>query len=198
MSDYTLKEYLKYDLGISGSTYDADLDRFIRSVTAYINLQIFGKPGETLEASERTEVFDILEVPRKNHIYLAHKPIIEIDSVTLGSDETLTTDDYYSYPDEGKLILRETGVGRQILTVVYTGGYLIDWENVDDPTKHNLPWEIEELARILVIERWNNRSKGENLKSESIGSWSRTWKSVNEQQGGYIDNILIAFRDVAL
>lgn len=201
MADYTIKEYIKYDLGISGTSQDVNIDRFIKSVTAYINLQIFGKPGQTLEATDYTEQFDVLEVPRNNHIFLTNKPVNVAEStpitITLGEDE-LTTDQYYLYRDKGKIILRAFCVGRQIVTVEYNAGYLIDWDNVDDAELHNLPWEIEELARILVIERWNNKSKGENLKSESIGSWSRTFMSVNEKTGGYVDNILAAYKDVAI
>jgi hypothetical protein len=198
---YTIKEFVKYDLGISGTTYDAQLDIFIRSVTAYINLQIFGEPGLTLEATDYEEVHDILEVPRNNHIFLKHKPINIAEEtplvITLGSD-VLSEDEYHLYQREGKIVLQTWVVGRKILTVEYNAGYLIDWDNLDDLDKHNLPWDLEELARILVIERWNSRSRGENIKSESIGSWSRTFKSVSEKTGGYTDNILVAYRDDAI
>lgn len=197
MADYTLKEYVKYDLGISGNTQDANIDRYIKAVTAYINLQIFGKPGKTLEATDYTEKYDVLETPRNNHIYLEQKPVNSISLVKL-REETLDSDQYYSYAEEGKIVLLAYTVGRQVVTVTYNAGYLIDWDNVDDAELHTLPWEIEELARIIVVERWNNKAKGENLKSENIGSWSRTFMSVNEKTGGYVDNILAAYRDVAI
>lgn len=196
-ANYTIKEYVKYDLGISGSQYDVDIDRFIRSATAYINLQIFGKPNETLEAMDRTEVHDILEVPRSNHIFLKHAPVNDIDSVSISTQE-LETDDYYLYSDEAKIVLKYRPIGRQIATIVYNAGYLIDWDNLDDEDLHNLPWDIEELARMLIIQRWNSRAQGGNLKSESIGSWSRTFATVNEQRGGYADNILSVYRDVTI
>jgi hypothetical protein len=196
-ANYTIKEYVKYDLGISGAQNDVDIDRLIRSVTAYINLQIFGKPNETLEAIERTQVFDIFEVPRSQHLFLNHPPIISIDSVSI-ADEELASTDYYLYSDVGKIVLKYKPVSRQIVTVVYTGGFLIDWDNLDDEEQHTLPWDIEELARSLIIQRWNTKAQGGSLKSESIGSWSRTFNTVNEQKGGYLDNILSVYRDVTI
>lgn len=194
MADYTLKDYVKEDLGISGTDKDDQIDRYIRSVTAYLNRLIFGKSGESFEAANYDEYYDILEVPRNNHIFLLHKPVNSITSIIVAG-ETLTTDEYEIYLDEGKIILWAYTTGRKQARVQYNAGYLIDWTDPTNEAVHTLPWEIEEMARMLVVERWNEKAGGGNVKSESIGSWSRTFFSANERMQGYFDDILSSYID---
>lgn len=194
MADYTDKTYIKEDLGITGTTKDDQIDRYIRSVTAYVNRLIFGKSGQTFEANDYDEYYDVLEVPRNNHIILDHKPVNSIASITVAG-QVIDSDEYEIYSDEGKIILWSYTTGRKQVRVQYNAGYLIDWDNTDDIAQHNLPWELEELARMLVIERWNEKSGGGNVKSESIGSWSRTFFSANERMQGYLDDILSSYVD---
>lgn len=194
MADYTLKDYVKEDLGITDTSNDTQIDRYIRSVTAYINRLIFGRSNKTLEATDYDEYYDILEVPRNNHIHLENKPVNSIASVIMAGD-TLGTDDYETYLEEGKIILWSYTTGRKQLRVQYNAGYLIDWDNPDNTVLHTFPWELEELARMLVIERWNEKAGGGNVKSESIGAWSRTFFSANERMEGYLDDILQSYID---
>lgn len=197
MADYTTKEYIKADLGITGTDSDTQIDRYIKAVTAYINKMIFGESNQTLEAADYDEYYDILEVPRNNNIYLKHKPINSISTVTVAG-HVLNSDEYELYEDQGKLILWSYTTGRKQLRVQYNAGYLIDFDNENNTALHTLPRELEELTRMLVVERWNERSGGGNLKSESIGSWTKTFFSANERMNGYLDSLFDSFKEVEL
>ena len=57
----------------------------------------------------------------------------------------------------------------------YAAGYLIDWDNQDDPTKHNLPGDLSYLCENLVVRFFKRRSLGDK-KGESFNGANIQWK----------------------
>ena len=60
--------------------------------------------------------------------------------------------------------------------VTYTAGYLIDWENYQDPDKHTLPSDLSDLAERLVV-RWFKRREAEGKATEGFDSSQVSWSN---------------------
>lgn len=183
MAQYTSVANVKDDLGIVGTSKDALILRYIKSASIYIKNKI----GYELQADDYDEYYDVKETPRKKVVYTKHKPINSIDAITVNGG-VLGIDDYELYEDH--IYIYGVAVGKKQVQIEYNAGYLIDWDNVDDPLLHNLPDDIELATRLLVVEMYNTKSSGQMLKSETIGSWTRTFMTVNERDKGMIDDIL--------
>lgn len=196
MAEYTTIAKVKEDLGITSTSFDGILNKLVKSATGFVNLKIFGKPGHTLEQKSYTEKYDILETPENNIVFLEHRPIVSISSVSL-SGSALAATDYYIYEEEGRVVLNFPVVGRQILEIQYTAGYKIDFSNENDTNLHNLPSEIEEVTRLLVVERWNEKGSA-GIKQENVGSFSRTFKTANEKSNDHIREILNYYSKISI
>lgn len=191
MSHYTDKEYVKEDLGITGTSKDAIITRYIKAISKWIDSQI----GYSLEADDFDEYYDIKETPRKKIIYTKHKPINSITDIQV-KETSLIADDYELYDDH--IYIYGVVVGRKSVRVQYNAGYLIDFDNVDNTNLHTLPEDIEMITRMLVVEMYNKKSGGASIKQETIGAWTRTYMTANEQEKNMINDILDLYQDVTL
>jgi hypothetical protein len=186
MAEYTSVQNVKEDLGITTMDYDNSLQRAIKSMSRYIESVI----GYTLDRKAVTERFDLGVNANAGTIYLGYRPVNSVTSIDIvvgASSEELDASEYFVYPDHVKL--NRYSIGNQTLEIVYNAGYLIDWANQDDPTKHNLPDDIEDVCRQLVIQRYNRRD-GKELKAETIGSWSRQFALSSDKGDALIKDVL--------
>jgi len=125
---------------INDATYDEMLNDLINQASWFLNAET----GRELKSRSQTEYYD-------GHggyeLYLNHPPI---SGVTLNQDSDRTyastteiaSTDYVVYEDEGKLWLTGTSFlfDRQVIKVVYTGGY------------STIPYDLQRACRELVAQ----------------------------------------------
>lgn len=190
MAEYTDKTYVKDDLGIVGTSKDALITRYIKSVSKWIDNQI-GGVGFTLANDDYDEYYDIKEVPRKRIVFTKHRPINSITQIDV-KENTIASDNYELY--DNYVYIYGIVVGRKAVRIQYNAGYKIDWDNVDDANLHNLPEDIEMITRTLVVEAYNKRAGGANIKQETIGAWTRSYFSENENQKNMINEVINLYK----
>lgn len=61
--------------------------------------------------------------------------------------------------------------------VTYAAGYLIDFANENDPTKHTLPQDLEYACQLLVSGKMNTRKSG-GLTAARVGDISMTFRDL--------------------
>jgi hypothetical protein len=187
MAQLTTLQKVKDALGIVDTSKDDLLEDFIDQASAMIQTEI----GRDLEAKERTEIYD---QPEGDNLFLKHYPILTDEDLVVsyrtGQVATpvwvpYTTNDYFVYPEEGYLRMVNVFADEfmsdwQAFQVTYTGGYLIDFANEGDPTKHTLPADITGVATQVVTKMYNLKSS-EGLNSESTEGQSVTYGSANDK-----------------
>lgn len=167
--DLTVLATVKAELGITGTSEDTNLARWIRGASSAIATycrRVFAQ--ETVRETFRL---------RRGHHWacepvlpLKRYPIASITSVT--EDGTaLTTDQYEVEPESGLLYRLCDGLRREwtaaTVVVVYTGGYVLLPE---------LPDAIEQACISLVSHYRANAGRDMALRSESIpGVVDRAW-----------------------
>jgi len=77
--------------------------------------------------------------------------------------------------DEEAGIIETNGMLEKFLKVSYNAGYLIDWENEDDITKHTLPFDLTDLAERIVV-KWYKRKEAEGKLSEGFDGAQIAWR----------------------
>jgi hypothetical protein len=169
--DCTTVQVAKDELGLTDSTWDGRLRRWIRDASAAIVAYI----GRELAREEVSEA--IYHASRGGGFLLSRFPVVSVASVSIGTS-TYDTSDYTLDADSGRLMLAalqpDCGVDRYLprwferepprlytpLTVQYTGGYLLP---------DNVPPAIEEAALIILAQRKSSYGRDPAVTSESIG-----------------------------
>lgn len=175
----TTKGRIKTRLGITSSDFDTLIERLINGVTDFIQ----GATGRHFkETSYLNEVYSV-EHNRK-YLFLRHFPVSAVSSfeykagTPTSPNWTKFDDDEWELVEGGRLgIIRFYGSlpsGTNAVRVSYTAGYKIDWENVGDTTKHDLPADLTDLAERLVIKLFKHR-ESEGKASESFEGGGVTW-----------------------
>jgi hypothetical protein len=96
--------------------------------------------------------------------------------------EEFMADQYELEGDGSSGVIRVYGgmpKGTNMVRVSYVAGYLVDWQNVGDLTKHNLPADLSDLAERLVIKMYNRREKT-GIKNESFNNANVFWNNAIE------------------
>lgn len=176
----TTLQNVKDDLGITDvdAARDVILTRYIESVEQAIINYIGYDPSHQTHVIETIDISDniLSEV-----IYPKVRPINTINTLTLNGSN-LSVSDYWLYRDH--LILKSRGLGWQVLNIDYDGGYV------------TIPADLESVAREMAVSKWMYKGKDVSLgalKSESIGSWTRTYENTNAnttatQSSAFIDS----------
>jgi hypothetical protein len=63
----------------------------------------------------------------------------------------------------------------------YVAGYKIDFVNETDPTKHNLPFDISNLAERLAVKQFKRREEV-GKSGESVGDTTINWLDHLEEE----------------
>ncbi len=105
---------------------------------------------------------------------------------------TAFTTDQYELAGDGKSgMIRVYGCapkGTNVLTCTYIAGYLIDWANTTDLTKHTLPADITSLAEQLVVKAYKKKAaKGKSSETGASGD-NVNWKSSLDDEDTMILN----------
>lgn len=174
---------VKDRLGITSNGADVVLERIIASATDYIEAHC----NRRFKRTSYTNELHMITGVNVDSLHLRHAPVTTIASVQyrtgLVSNPTwtsYTTDDYELLGDgkSGIVVLYGTPVsGANNIRVSYTAGYLIDFANPTDTTKHTLPYDLTDLCERLVVKIWRRR-ESEGKTSEVYQNGQVTWGEI--------------------
>jgi hypothetical protein len=97
-------------------------------------------------------------------------PIISISSIQISGANTT-----YSIQSKANGIIKLESEAESEVEVSYIGGYKIDFSNITDETKHNLPFEIINLANEIASKIYNKR-KSQGISNESVEGTNISWE----------------------
>lgn len=186
---YTNLLSVKEDLDITDNKKDSILNRDIVAASAMIDNYL----NYSFVVKNYTETFDIRDIPNNKIIYLQNRPVNSITSVTYNGVTLNPATDYLDYKNFGYIKILTTTFnysnnasieGDQILTVIYNAG------------KSPVPADIEYICRSLVVDLFTERAKSNNIASESIGSWSRSYLKNEEGWNPLLKTLLNKYIDV--
>lgn len=205
---------LKGELGITGGSEDAKLERFIEVASSQI-LNALNRPQLHFEA-------DRVEYVRghgSRFLRVDLAPITAIASIAYTADggTTESSVDSTGYIIEPATGVQVSGVIRRVgsvwratgvhtrsgdyipghetknYKVTYTGGYVTPKQVDDDGSlTRTLPYEIEEACLMLCSRRYIGGNTGETIKSERLMQASVTYanNAPTSSQGGVPDDIM--------
>jgi hypothetical protein len=205
----TTLDIARDELGITDTSYDGRLTRWIESASSAI-MDYVGRELAREEVSEK-----ISSVGRNGVCLLNRYPVTSIDSVTIGDNNALTTDQYTLDANSGRLMLWGSAwpdifdrhaidvwtpssadytrwfVG---VTVHYTGGYLLP---------DNVPPQVQDACLLILQRRKAWSSRDPSILSQSVAGVLSTTYAVNAPGA---DNtipadaqaLLDAFREIRL
>lgn len=161
---------VKDRMDISVSDNDTQLEQIINGVTRYIENRT-GRAEHTFEEQTITkEQYNGSDLSGHGRAFLFLKSApLERSDITLFEYDNGTNDspnwnsflnnEYHLVkPDQG-VISVDGGLpsGMQNVRISYTAGYLIDFNNPTDTSKHTLPKDLTELAERLVVKFYKRR-----------------------------------------
>jgi hypothetical protein len=172
--DYALTELsrVKKILGL-GNDADPNNDeviiRKINAATDYIERECKRRFKKTTYTNQPVPVAGYYQ----ERLYLPQRPVTALTSIEyrqglVGSPTwtAFSTNEYELEGDGKSGIVYFYGYiggglphGNNNIRVTYTAGYDIDWESAGDPTLHNLPADVTEVAENLVVSWYNNQDK---------------------------------------
>ena len=128
-----IRDFLKIDA--AKTSMNARLDKIADGVATAINNYL----GVSMITSSYTEIYDGWTEegdPRGNTLWVEKYPIVSITSLA-DNDIALTSDKYYLYGTEGRIVLKNSGftADYQTIDIVYTAGYGAAAANVPDALK---------------------------------------------------------------
>lgn len=178
MSDLTTKDKIKSFLGVTSSANDSQFIILAKNVSLAIEKYC----GRTFLRATYTEYFDT-EIGDR-YVFLKNCPIVSLTSVknrtgSWGSPTwtDLAANDYLLANDNGKIAFAGClPCADKYIQVVYVGGYLIDFDNEDDPLMHNLPGDLEQIATEWAAKTYQHK-KSAGILTESTEGQSITFKT---------------------
>ena len=176
----TTVQRVKDRLGITSTASDTVLTRIIYAVTDMIEDLCSNR---FLQSTYTQEVYDGMNIDGtpKPYLFLNNAPVTTISSFQYrtGAKSSPTWVDFQvdTYQEVLELGIIRTGLppGLQNIRISYTAGYLIDFTNENDPTKHTLPYDLSDLADRVATRLYKKRDS-EGRSAESFNQSSITWK----------------------
>lgn len=188
----TTTQRIKDQLGISVTSFDDVITRYIAAATDFIEN---ATTRRFLRTTYTQEIYDgsFLDGSRKTMLVLNNAPLVSISDYAYRTGSktnpvwtTMLADNYQEKLDSA-VIMGHVPAGFQNIRISYVAGYLIDFTNEYDVTKHNLPHDISDLCERLVCRRFKKReSEGKSI--ESFAQSSITWGKLVDD----LDNAIIA------
>lgn len=177
----TTVERVKNRLTITGAGNDTVLIRMINAVCDFVE-------GETQRRFKKTtytnEVYSVYN-EKQEFLFLKNYPVSSLASLQYraGTPSNPSWTNYiadnYELIEDGKtgMVKIYGGIteGVNKIRATYDAGYLIDFANAGDITKHTLPADLTDLAERLVIRIWKRR-ESEGKTSEGAQGDSIAWK----------------------
>lgn len=181
----TTKDKVKDYCGIpsTDTTTDDVITQLINQATGFIESFCGGR--RFLSTTYTDELYDSMGGRSQiggSIIFLQQMPITALTAVKYRAGTTTTpnwvtydANGYLLYGKEGYVkfysVLPEISLG---LSFTYTAGYLIDFANETDITKHTLPFDLTQVCTQMVAEQMNIR-KSRGIKTESTEGQSITY-----------------------
>ena len=169
----------KIFLGIRSDRHDSLLVQLINQTTGFIEQYC---KRSFLSQDYTDEEYDSTGNPV---LILKQFPVTAVSSVKYNG-ATDNTDDWQTYDtksyfwyEDGRIV-KQSGsfpIGPQKLRATYTAGYIIDFNNENDSSKHTLPPELEYVCQKLVAALFNTR-RAEGMAQERIGDSGVTLKKM--------------------
>lgn len=175
---------VKNYLGISDTSADTFLTYTINAVTDMIEKYCGGRrflqtayastDDNTLAGNATAQIFDTNE---QHRIFFNQWPVKSVEKVefrggTPAQPQWFTFDPqgYYFYLKEGYVyfFMRLPKV-KQGLRLSYTAGYLIDFANEGNPTKHELPMDISMVATEVVAKIYQYKNNLGQVRVQTEG-----------------------------
>jgi hypothetical protein len=176
----TNRARIKDKLSIDNQNHDTVLDRLITAATDWIESQTNRRFKKTTYTNETYNVDQ-----NRNFLILKQTPVITLSSFQYreGLPNAITwhnvnAAEYELHADP------ETGIiycyftlqrGPNQYRATYDAGYLIDFDNINDTSKHTLPGDLTELTEKMVIKAFKKREKA-GLQSESFDGNQTAWQ----------------------
>jgi hypothetical protein len=179
----TTKQKVKDFLGITNVTSDTAITEIVKNTSSQIEVYC----NRSFASTTYTEYIDTSKDYRK--IWLRNFPVSSITSLKyrdgVFSNLTWTSfnaNDYLLTNEMGKLYFAYDLPERdKYIEAVYVGGYLIDFANESDITKHTLPAGLTQIATEMCANTFN-LSKSSGIQSESTEGQSITYGGGNESK----------------
>lgn len=183
---FALLDDLKADLGITGSTNDAQLERRILAASGLVEkychrpfrrntakVEKLRGYGTTRLLPELTPIASVASITYDGAIVDPTQYEIETDSA--GNGWALFAESGWRWTAAGRQTTSEDlvplpGTERAAYLVTYSGGYTLP--NDSDQTGPKLPFEIQEATTLLAAHLWQQRGRDGNVISESEGAAS--------------------------
>lgn len=175
---------VKNRLTLDTPAFDAVLERMIGAVTDRVE----GECNRRFKSTTYTsEVYSYDEGTQRRYVFLNQTPVTALTSLSYRAGTpsnpswTAFGADDYELMGDGKsgLVRVYGGIPRGVNTVraTYTAGYLIDWDNITDTTKHTLPFDLTDLCERMVVKEFKKR-ESEGRSAESFEGGSVTWEKL--------------------
>ena len=178
----TSEALVKDRMDITVATFDTLLKRMIYAATAFIEKECGSRRFQTTTYTD--EIYDgsTRDGSRKEWILLKHSPVTvftifsyNVGSIGTPSWQTFNVEDYQRIDLEGIIrLFQRVPRGLQNIRITYTAGYLIDFDDPYDETKHTLPFDITELCERMVVRAFKKRT-AEGKRIEGFESSTITW-----------------------
>jgi len=182
----TTKNRIKDRLQLTTAQHDVLLDRLVSAITDYIEAECSRRFKSTPYANEVYSVYG----ERQEFVLLKQAPVTTLTSAQYRAGTpsnpswTGYTADEFELAEDGKSgivkIYGRAPKGTNTLRFTYTAGYLIDFDNVGDTTKHTLPLDLSDLAERLAVKLFKKRD-AEGKATESYEGGSVTWNELLDE-----------------
>ena len=168
MPTYTTKELVKKRLQISTTGHDEYLDFLINVATRYIDNYTARHFARNDYLGEMVPIW-----PDQAVLYLQNPPVKSVQKVEVkvGNAWQQLDPAHYEIMQEGNAepwgLYASLPAGVNTARVDYTGGYVIDWQ---DPSKHELPADITEVANEIVAALFRRRDAAGKMREANEAS----------------------------
>lgn len=191
----TTRQKVKDLLGISDTTADTVIDELITYWTQFIKTYCGGRKFLIADYVE------VKDTPNGNKIFLNQRPVNTIATVEYraGTPSNITwitysADNYLKYLGPGYIQFFQKFIPvPQALRVSYNAGYLIDFTNEFDATKHTLPFDLTGVCTELVSRSYNLRA-AHGLYQESTEGQSVTYSTKTHELTDDHENVLNSYK----
>ena len=167
---------------ITSTGHDAVLQRIINAATDFLEGECNRRFLSTAYANEVYSVY----ADSQEYLLLKQSPVSALTKLEYRAGTpsnpawTEFLADNYELLEDGKSgIIKVYGglsKGANSVRASYTAGYLINFANAGDLTKHTLPADLTDLCERLVI-RWFKRREAEGKSSESAQGDNINWQA---------------------
>lgn len=176
----TTKNRIKDRLQLETTQHDVLFDRLISSVTDFLE----GECNRRFKQQTFTNEIYSVYGDRQEFILLKQAPVGSVTSAqyragtkTNPSWTDFVADDWELLEDGKSGIVKVYGGalrGVNMARFTYQAGYLIDFDNAGDTTKHTLPFDLSDLSERLVVKLFKRRDS-EGKTTEGFEGGSVSW-----------------------